>query len=135
MRLLIQTNLFVLLFLVCSISISAATPQQEADSPWFEYILKSDAKKMGNYFAPMIKLELPTEKGDYNKSQAVMILSAFFEKHPAKTASIQKSGKSSQSNNFFIGEYKHANQVFRLYIHTHEINNKQVIHSLSITKK
>ncbi len=115
--------------------VSESIPQQPIETPWLVHLAKGDAKKMGDFFAPMIKLELPSDKGDYSKNQAVMILSAFFNTYPALNAVIKQTGKASQSNTFFIGEYTHSKNVFRLYVQTHEAGDRQIIHSLSITSK
>lgn len=107
----------------------------KTDTEWLRHISNGDAKKLGNYFASMINLELPSKSGDFNKNQAIILLSNFFETYPAEKVVIKQTGQSSRTNTFYIGEYSNRDQTWRLYINTHESNNKQIIHSLSIKKK
>jgi hypothetical protein len=139
MRRLELISIFISFSLILLLSIESSAQQtNQEDKPhadWLEHIEKGEANKLGAHFAPMISLELPSQNGDFNKNQAVAILSSFFSKHPATKVTIKQSGTSSSMRAYFIGDYSCADQTYRLYVNTHLLNSKQTIHSLRITKK
>lgn len=125
----------LLLLLLVENKAQQTNQEDKPHADWLQHIEKGEANKLGAHFAPMISVELPTQNGDFNKNQAVAILSSFFSKHPATKVTIKQSGTSSRLHAYYIGDYSCADQTYRLYVNTHLLNNKQTIHSLRITKK
>lgn len=139
MRRLELISFFISFSLILLLSIESSAQQtnlqDKLHADWLEHIEKGEANKLGAYFAPMISVEVPTQSGDFNKNQAIAILSSFFSKHPPKKVTIKQSGTSSRMHAYFIGDYSCVDQTYRLYVNTHQLNSKQTIHSLRITKK
>lgn len=93
---------------------------------------KSDANKIGNYFAATISVEIEKQTGSFNKQHATSMLKNFFTKNPYKSFKITNSGKASNSDALFIiARYESKEKAFRVYI-LYEASSEK-IHSFSIT--
>lgn len=123
--------IFLILFFVTASAFGAGNSVEE----WLQAIEKSDAKKLSAFISPTISVELPLQSGTFSKSQAVMVLADFFKLHPAESVHIRNSGTTGVSTNFYIGDYKSGNIVYRLYVLMNNSSGVYLIHSLSITKK
>ncbi len=94
---------------------------------------KGDANALSRIFSGMLVLEMPDKAGSYSKSQAQMIMRAFFSKHNADSFSISRRGNHRDGSKFLIGFYESAGSRYRVYIILKSHENQLLIHHLNIS--
>ena len=102
---------------------------------WVYHILQSDAKKLLGFMAPMVDVELPTQRGAFNHSQLQTVLAGFFRQYPPSAITISQQGALNPRNDFFIGTYTSSETEYRLYIQAEKQPSGHKIFSFSIQRK
>lgn len=102
---------------------------------WLEHLKSGNAKKLSYHLNDLISIELMSEKGNFGKSHAVMLLSDFFKQYPADSVAIRKEGSAGANNHFYIGDYFTQKSVLRLYVVSNFNQNNEFIHIFNLTRK
>lgn len=122
--------LFFGLFLVLSTISLAETPDDCRIA-----IKSGNAKALTNYFANTIELVTDDEEGSYSKTQAGIVLSNFFKKHPASDFRYDHKGTSPGGLKYYRGTYVSSGTEFLVYFKMKQIGGKYLIDTFNISEE
>ncbi|MDD4086971.1 MAG: DUF4783 domain-containing protein [Bacteroidales bacterium] len=89
-------------------------------------IEKQDATGLKSYMASAVSLNLPGQKGIFNKQQAEKQLQTFFKKLKNPVFELLESGNTTDTKaSYLIGNLKDETTTFRVYILI-QTGNKQI---------
>jgi len=91
-----------------------------------------NANEIANYFGNSIDLSIPGNEGVYSKTQAEIILKAFFLKNKPSDFKVVHNGDSKNSSHYSIGNLTTSKGTYRTYILHKEQNKKVTILELKI---
>lgn len=120
-----------LLILLMLSAFSLFSQQGEGDADKVTAALgKADAKALALLMNQRVDLELPGSIGIYSRTQAEMILKAFFSKHPNGVFSVKHSGTSAEGALYTIGNYHSGEKDFRVYFLLKKSGDKYLVNQL-----
>ncbi len=102
---------------------------------WISFIEKSESKKLGASFSDMVAIELLSQKGNFNKTQAVMMLADFFQNNPADSVRIRQQGTAGANTSYFIGDYYSKSFTYYIYVVANKEKEKYYMHIFNIKRK
>ena len=80
-----------------------------------KHLKANSMDEITKYFASELQLSLLEQDGIYTKSEAIKIVTTFFENYPTDNYQEKHSGDSPDGNIFSIGEIKKEEEVYRVY--------------------
>lgn len=93
------------------------------------------ASHFESMFHSHVEIAVLSKDDRYAKAQAVELMDAFFKVHEVKRFEKMHSGQSrSNGSNYDIGQLHTDKGTYRVYIYYRSVDNKNVIHQLTIEK-
>jgi hypothetical protein len=102
--------------------------------PVVDAIRAGSSSDLAEYFESSISLNIDGQQGDYSKSQAEIVLKDFFKKNPPLGFSIVFKSETNSSLSSYIGEYKSAQNQFRVLIKISQQGGNSRIYSLEFVE-
>ena len=99
-------------------------------------IAKGDVQQLSKYMGSNVEMNILGSSSVYSKTQAVSVLSNFFDTYPVKTYSVKQGGSMSENTKFSIGTYisKH-NDSFKIYYVVKRNSTEETITKFTIEKR
>lgn len=99
-------------------------------------IAKSDVQQLSKYMGFNVEMNILGNSSVYSKTQAVSVLSNFFDTYPVKTYNVKQGGSISENTKFSIGTYisKH-NDSFKIYYVVKRNGSEETITKFTIEKR
>jgi hypothetical protein len=94
-----------------------------------------NAAALAEYFNATIDLTLPGSEGTYSKSQAELIVKAFFSANKPEEFEIQHQGSSGEGSQFCIGTLTTDNGDFRTYFLVKSFGKQSLITQLQFEEE
>ncbi|MCB0516936.1 MAG: DUF4783 domain-containing protein [Bacteroidetes bacterium] len=79
-------------------------------------IEQNDPEKLGTYMASNILLTINGNENNTVPTEAVKMLTTFFENNPPQKVTIKHNGNSSDGSKYAIGEMRTSNETLRTYM-------------------
>ncbi len=95
-------------------------------------IRTGNAKEVSKYFSENVDLQILDNEDVYSKSQAELILKAFYAKHTPKSFTIAHNGISKNGAKYAIGNLDTANGKYRVTFFLKKEGEKLLIQQLRI---
>ncbi len=112
---------------------SPVQTQQAFENGLIDALKTGNAERIAAYFGENVDLSILGKTNLYSSSQAQQILQHFFTDYiPSEFTVIHKG--QERTSQYFIGELKTANGIYRVTITGKTEGNKKVINSLSIAE-
>ena len=126
---------FTILLLVLSVFCLNKTAKAQSDFP--KEIKKAfsagDSKKLSNYFAQNVELQL-IDKGDvYSKAQAALIMKNFFANNKPKSFTVESESKD-KSSNYAFAQLKTKRNNYRVFIAYQKKSREIIVNQMVISK-
>ena len=94
---------------------------------------QENAAKFESLFHTHVEMIMLNKDDRYAKAQAVELMDAFFKVHEVKRFEKMHSGQSrNNGSNYDIGQLYTDKGKYRVYIYYRQVDNKNVIHQLTI---
>ncbi len=117
--------LFVFLFFVRSFGQSPVQKARQA-------LLQKDAKAFVQQAHTSLNLRILAQEGVYSQAQAGQLIQSFIKDYPPTSVHISQVQEQKGKPHFFIGEWKTAQQKFRIYVLFKEVNGTERVHSFEV---
>jgi hypothetical protein len=102
--------------------------------PVVDAIRVGSSSDLAEYFESSISLNIDGQQGDYSKSQAEIVMKDFFKKNQPLGFSIVFKSETNSSLSSYIGEYKSAQNQFRVLIKISQQGGNSKIYSLEFVE-
>lgn len=100
-----------------------------------ETIKAGSAKELSRYLFQTVDVTIEGKVQSYSKAQAEFVFRDFFRQHPPSEFNIIHQGSSKGGQPFAIGQYKSADETFRVFMKIKSVNNMQLLHEISFSKE
>ena len=100
-----------------------------------ETIKAGSAKELSRYLFQTVDVTIEGKVQSYSKAQAEFVFRDFFRQHPPSEFNIIHQGSSKGGQPFAIGQYKSADETFRVFMKIKSVNNLQLLHEISFSKE
>ena len=100
-----------------------------------ETIKAGSAKELSRYLFQTVDVTIEGKVQSYSKAQAEFVFRDFFRQHPPSEFNIIHQGSSKGGQPFAIGQYKRADETFRVFMKIKSVNNLQLLHEISFSKE
>jgi len=96
-------------------------------------IKSGNATEVARYFDNTVEISLPEKSNSYSKSQALLILNAFFKSNDVKNFEVIHQSENARSQ-YCIGNLITSHGVFRTTIYMKQKGNKELVQELRFEK-
>ena len=100
-----------------------------------ETIKAGSAKELSKYLFQTVDVTIEGKVQSYSKAQAEFVFRDFFRQHPPSEFKIIHQGSSKGGQPFAIGQYKSADETFRVFMKIKSVNKEQLLHEISFSKE
>lgn len=100
-----------------------------------ETIKAGSSKELSKFLFQTVDVTIEGKVQSYSKAQAEFVFRDFFRQHPPSEFSIIHQGSSKGGQPFAIGQYKSADETFRVFMKIKSVNNHQLLHEISFSKE
>jgi hypothetical protein len=114
---------------------SSAQSQGDVINQVKETIKAGSAKELSKFLNQTIDVTIDDKVESYSKAQAEFVLRDFFKQHPPNEFNIIHQGSSRGGQPFAIGQYKSANDTYRVFMKIKVVSNQQLVHEISFVKE
>lgn len=115
--------------------ISSAQNQGDVITQVKETIKAGSAKELSKFLNQTIDVTIDDKMQSYSKAQAEFVLRDFFKQHPPNEFDIIHQGSSRGGQPFAIGQYKSANDTYRVFMKIKVVSNHQLVHEISFVRE
>jgi len=125
-------------FIVCGIltlQVFAVSGQSDVIYQVRETIKAGSAKELSKYLFQTVDVTIEGKVQSYSKAQAEFVFRDFFRQHPPSEFNIIHQGSSKGGQPFAIGQYKSADETFRVFMKVKSVNKEQLLHEISFSKE
>jgi len=125
-------------FIVCGIltlQVCAVSGQSDVIYQVRETIKAGSAKELSKYLFQTVDVTIEGKVQSYSKAQAEFVFRDFFRQHPPSEFNIIHQGSSKGGQPFAIGQYKSADETFRVFMKVKSVNKEQLLHEISFSKE
>src|SRR5690349_14655599 len=125
-------------FIVCGIltlQVFAVSGQTDVIYQVRETIKAGSAKELSKYLFQTVDVTIEGKVQSYSKAQAEFVFRDFFRQHPPSEFNIIHQGSSKGGQPFAIGQYKSADETFRVFMKVKSVNKEQLLHEISFSKE
>lgn len=120
---------------VLTLQVFVAQGQNDVIYQVRETIKAGSSKELSKYLFQTVDVTIEGKVQSYSKAQAEFVFRDFFRQHPPSEFSIIHQGSSKGGQPFAIGQYKSADETFRVFMKIKTINNHQLLHEISFSKE
>lgn len=124
-----------IVFGVLTLQAFASNGQNDVIYQVRETIKAGSAKELSRYLFQTVDVTIEGKVQSYSKAQAEFVFRDFFRQHPPSEFNIIHQGSSKGGQPFAIGQYKSADETFRVFMKIKSVNNMQLLHEISFSKE
>lgn len=124
-----------IVFGILTLQVFAAKGQNDVIYQVRETIKAGSSKELSKFLFQTVDVTIEGKVQSYSKAQAEFVFRDFFRQHPPSEFNIIHQGSSKGGQPFAIGEYKSADETFRVFMKIKSTNNQQLLHEISFSKK
>jgi len=125
----------LIVFWILTLQVFATQGQSEVIQQVKETIKAGSAKELSKYLFQTVDVTIEGKVQSYSKAQAEFVFRDFFRQHPPAEFSIIHQGSSKGGQPFAIGQYKSADETYRVFMKIKSVNNQQLLHEISFSKE
>jgi hypothetical protein len=100
-----------------------------------ETIKTGSAKELSKFLNQTVDITIDGKVASYSKAQAEFVLRDFFKAHPPSEFNVLHQGSSKGGQPFAIGQYKSANDTYRVWMNIKSVDKSQLIQEISFVKQ
>ncbi len=124
-----------IVFCILTLQVFASKGQSEVIYQVRETIKAGSAKELSKYLFQTVDVTIEGKVQSYSKAQAEFVFRDFFRQHPPSEFNIIHQGSSKGGQPFAIGQYKSADETYRVFMKIKSVNNQQLLHEISFSKE
>lgn len=124
-----------IVFAILTLQVFAAKGQNDVIYEVRETIKAGSAKELSRYLFQTVDVTIEGKVQSYSKAQAEFVFRDFFRQHPPSEFNIIHQGSSKGGQPFAIGQYKSADETFRVFMKIKAVNKQQLLHEISFSKE
>ena len=124
-----------IVFGILTLQVFAVRGQSDVIYQVRETIKAGSAKELSKYLFQTVDVTIEGKVQSYSKAQAEFVFRDFFRQHPPSEFNIIHQGSSKGGQPFAIGQYKSADETFRVFIKVKSVNKEQLLHEISFSKE
>ena len=124
-----------IVFCILTLQVFASHGQSEVISQVKETIKAGSAKELSKYLFQTVDVTIEGKVQSYSKAQAEFVFRDFFRQHPPSEFNIIHQGSSKGGQPFAIGQYKSADETYRVFMKIKSVNKQQLLHEISFSKE
>ncbi|HEX8041810.1 MAG TPA: DUF4783 domain-containing protein [Chryseosolibacter sp.] len=124
-----------IVFCILTLQVFASKGQSEVIYQVRETIKAGSAKELSKYLFQTVDVTIEGRVQSYSKAQAEFVFRDFFRQHPPSEFNIIHQGSSKGGQPFAIGQYKSADETYRVFMKIKAVNNQQLLHEISFSKE
>ena len=124
-----------IVFAVLTLQVFASQGQSDVIYQVRETIKAGSSKELSKYLFQTVDVTIEGKVQSYSKAQAEFIFRDFFRQHPPSEFNIIHQGSSKGGQPFAIGQYKSADETFRVFMKIRSVNKQQLLHEISFSKE
>jgi hypothetical protein len=125
----------LIVFCILTLQVFASYGQSEVIYQVKETIKAGSAKELSKYLFQTVDVTIEGKVQSYSKAQAEFVFRDFFKQHPPAEFNIIHQGSSKGGQPFAIGQYKSADETYRVFMKIKSINKQQLLHEISFSKE
>jgi hypothetical protein len=125
----------LIVFCILTLQVFASKGQSEVIYQVKETIKAGSAKELSKYLFQTVDVTIEGKVQSYSKAQAEFVFRDFFRQHPPSEFSIIHQGSSKGGQPFAIGQYKSADETYRVFMKIKSVNKQQLLHEISFSKE
>ncbi|MEX2235660.1 MAG: DUF4783 domain-containing protein [Cyclobacteriaceae bacterium] len=124
-----------IVFCILTLQVFASNAQSEVIYQVRETIKAGSAKELSKYLFQTVDVTIEGKVQSYSKAQAEFVFRDFFRQHPPAEFNIIHQGSSKGGQPFAIGQYKSAEETYRVFMKIKSVNKQQLLHEISFSKE
>ena len=125
----------LIVFTILTLQVFGAKGQSDVIYQVRETIKAGSAKELSRFLFQTVDVTIEGKVQSYSKAQAEFVFRDFFRQHPPSEFNIIHQGSSKGGQPFAIGQYKSADETFRVFMKVKSVNNQQLLHEISFSKE
>lgn len=124
-----------IVFCILALQSFASQGQNDVIYQVKETIKAGSAKELSKYLFQTVDVTIEGKVQSYSKAQAEFVFRDFFRRHPPSEFNIIHQGSSKGGQPFAIGQYKSADETYRVFIKIKSVNKEQLLHEISFSRE
>ena len=124
-----------IVFTFLALQVFAVRGQNDVIFEVRETIKAGSAKELSRYLFQTVDVTIEGKVQSYSKAQAEFVFRDFFRQHPPSEFSIIHQGSSKGGQPFAIGQYRSADETYRVFMKIKSVNRQQLLHEISFSKQ
>ncbi len=124
-----------IVFASLTLQVFAAKGQSDVIYQVRETIKAGSSKELSRFLFQTVDVTIDGKVQSYSKAQAEFVFRDFFRQHPPSEFNIIHQGSSKGGQPFAIGQYKSADETYRVFMKVKSVNNQQLLHEISFSKE
>ncbi|MGC1242856.1 MAG: DUF4783 domain-containing protein [Chryseosolibacter sp.] len=124
-----------IVFCVLTLQVFATRGQSDVIYEVRETIKAGSSKELSKYLFQTVDVTIEGKVQSYSKAQAEFVFRDFFRQHPPSEFNIIHQGSSKGGQPFAIGQYKSADETYRVFMKIKSVNKQQFLHEISFSKE
>lgn len=124
-----------IVFCVLTLQVFASQGQNDVIYEVKETIKAGSSKELSKYLFQTVDVTIEGKVQSYSKAQAEFVFRDFFRQHPPSEFKIIHQGSSKGGQPFAIGQYKSADETYRVFMKIKSVNKQQLLHEISFSKE
>lgn len=124
-----------IVFALLTLQVFAFNGQNDVIYEVRETIKAGSAKELSRYLFQTVDVTIEGKVQSYSKAQAEFVFRDFFRQHPPSEFNIIHQGSSKGGQPFAIGQYKSADETYRVFMKIKAVNRQQLLHEISFSKE
>jgi hypothetical protein len=125
----------LIVFCILTLQAFASQGQSEVIYQVKETIKAGSSKELSKFLFQTVDVTIEGKVQSYSKAQAEFVFRDFFKQHPPAEFSIIHQGSSKGGQPFAIGQYKSADETYRVFMKIKSVNKQQLLHEISFSKE
>jgi hypothetical protein len=124
-----------IVFCILTLQVFASNGQDDVIYQVKETIKAGSSKELSKYLFQTVDVTIEGKVQSYSKAQAEFVFRDFFRQHPPSEFNIIHQGSSKGGQPFAIGQYKSADETYRVFMKIKSVNKQQLLHEISFSKE
>lgn len=124
-----------IVFAILTLQVFGVKGQNDVIYEVRETIKAGSAKELSRFLFQTVDVTIEGKVQSYSKAQAEFVFRDFFRQHPPSSFDIIHQGSSKGGQPFAIGQYKSADQTYRVFMKIKAVNRQQLLHEISFSKQ
>lgn len=125
----------LIVFVTLTLQVFAVKAQSDVIYQVRETIKAGSSKELSRYLFQTVDVTIEGKVQSYSKAQAEFVFRDFFRQYPPSEFNIIHQGSSKGGQPFAIGQYKSADETFRVFMKVKSVNNQQLLHEISFSRE